>query len=49
MQIKEIYQLESPYRDTMTVKGYSFGKGDPAACILGPIRGNEIQQLYICS
>ena len=49
MQIKEIYQLESPYRDPMVVKGYTFGKGDKAACVLGSIRGNEIQQLYICS
>lgn len=49
MQIKEIYQLESPYRDPMVVKGYTFGKGDKAACILGSMRGNEIQQLYICS
>ena len=33
----------------MVVKGYSFGRGDPAACILGAVRGTEIQQLYICS
>ena len=31
------------------IQGYSFGKGDPAACILGSERGNEIQQMYICS
>ena len=31
------------------IRGYSFGKGDPAACILGSERGNEVQQMYICS
>lgn len=49
MHIKEIYRVEAPYREDMIVKGYRFGKGDKAACILGPMRGNEIQQLYICS
>ena len=41
--------MKAPFREEMIVKGYSFGKGEPAACILGPVRGNEIQQLYICS
>lgn len=49
MFIDEIYKVEAPYREPMVVKGYRFGKGDKAACILGPMRGNEIQQLYICS
>ena len=49
MYLKEIYTIKSPYREPMTIRGYSFGKGDKAACILGPVRGNEIQQLYICS
>ncbi|MFI3238092.1 MAG: M14 family metallopeptidase [Lachnospiraceae bacterium] len=46
---KEIYRLQTPYRNDMVVKGFQFGKGEEAACILGPVRGNEIQQLYICS
>ncbi|MCD7725752.1 MAG: M14 family metallopeptidase [Clostridiales bacterium] len=49
MFIDEIYRAQAPYREPMTVKGYRFGKGEKAACILGPMRGNEIQQLYICS
>lgn len=44
-----IYTVQSPYREDMAIRGYSFGKGDPAACILGSERGNEIQQMYICS
>ncbi len=47
--IKDIYTMKAPFREEMIVKGYSFGKGDKAACILGPVRGNEVQQLYICS
>lgn len=49
MIIKEIYTLHSTYREDMVVKGYSFGRGEKAACIVGPVRGNEIQQMYICS
>lgn len=45
----ELYRLESPFREDMVIRGYQFGKGEKAACIVGPMRGNEIQQLYICS
>ncbi|NLK94797.1 MAG: succinylglutamate desuccinylase [Clostridiales bacterium] len=48
--LKEIiYSLESLYRDDLRITGYKFGKGNKAACIVGAIRGNEIQQLYVCS
>ena len=46
---REIFRMRTPYRDDLVVKGYQFGKGQKAACIVGPVRGNEIQQLYICS
>lgn len=49
MRKEIIYSLESPYRDDMRVTGYKFGKGEKTACIVGAIRGNEIQQLYTCS
>lgn len=49
MREKELFCLEGIYRENMVVKGFTFGKGDKAACIVGPLRGNEIQQLYICS
>lgn len=48
--IKElIYSLKSPYRDDFNIYGYTFGRGEKSACIVGPTRGNEVQQLYICS
>ncbi len=48
--IKEsLYTFKSPYRQDMHIYGYHFGKGENSACIVGAIRGNEVQQLYICS
>ncbi len=44
-----LFELPSPYRDTLTVTGYRFGRGEKSVCIAGAMRGNEIQQLYICS
>ena len=49
MRKRTIFQLNSLYRDNMKVTGYFYGKGEPAICIMGALRGNEIQQLYICS
>ena len=40
MNVHEIYTLHSVYREDMRVFGYQFGKGEKAACIVGPVRGN---------
>ena len=44
-----LYTLKKQYRDDLNIYGYRFGRGGKAACIVGSIRGNEVQQLYICS
>lgn len=44
-----LFSLPSPYRDTMRVTGYRFGKGERSCAIIGAMRGNEVQQLYVCS
>ena len=49
MRKEKIYSLSSLYRENMDIYGYRFGKGEKAACIVGAMRGNEIQQMYICS
>jgi len=49
MYKETLYTVKSPFRGEMNILGYRFGKGDKAACIVGPTRGNEVQQLYICS
>lgn len=49
--MKEISLMEERaiYRDDFRVRGYVFGKGERAACVVGPMRGNEFQQQYICA
>lgn len=49
MKKKTIYEIKSLYRDDFRVTGYEFGKGKKAVCIVGSMRGNEVQQLYACS
>lgn len=49
MKTEIIYSMKAPYREDLEVKGYTFGRGEKSACIVGAIRGNEVQQLYICS
>lgn len=49
MKKKIIYEIKSLYRDNFRVTGYEFGKGNKSVCIVGSTRGNEIQQLYVCS
>ena len=46
---KVLYTLKGYHREDFNITGYSFGSGDKAACIVGAIRGNEYQQMYICS
>jgi len=49
MKKRTIYEIKGLYRDTFRVTGYEFGKGKKALCIVGSMRGNEVQQLYCCS
>ena len=45
----KLFGMDSPYREELQISGYCFGHGEKAACIVGSIRGNEVQQLYVCS
>lgn len=49
MEKKVLFEIESLYRDNFRITGYSFGKGKKSLCIVGNTRGNEYQQIYICS
>ncbi|MDO4976083.1 MAG: M14 family metallopeptidase [Eubacteriales bacterium] len=49
MKKKTIYEIKGLYRDNFRVTGYEFGEGKKSVCILGSLRGNEVQQLYCCS
>ena len=44
-----IYSIKSPYRQKMDIAGYTFGAGERSCCIVGALRGNEIQQMAICA
>ncbi len=46
-----VYSLNTLYRDTLRVRGYEFGSGtdkSKSVCVMGALRGNEVQQLYVC-
>lgn len=49
MNKESIFTMNTAFRGEYTIHGYSYGKGEKAACIVGAMRGNEYQQLYICS
>lgn len=49
MRKTTIYKIQGLYRDKFRVTGYEFGEGEKALCIVGSMRGNEVQQLYCCS
>lgn len=44
-----IFNMNTAFRGEYTIIGYRFGHGEQAACIIGAMRGNEFQQLYMCS
>lgn len=49
--MKEItlFALETPYRQPLSVKGWIFGNpNQKSLAVMGALRGNEIQQMYIC-
>ena len=44
-----LFTMNTAFRETYNIYGYNYGIGDKEACIVGAMRGNEYQQLYICS
>ncbi|MCR5142379.1 MAG: succinylglutamate desuccinylase/aspartoacylase family protein [Ruminococcus sp.] len=49
MKKKILFSLKSPYREQLEVTGFRFGHGKKSAAIVGAMRGNEVQQMYVCS
>lgn len=49
MEKEVLFEIKGLYRDDFRVTGFSFGRGEPALCIVGSMRGNENQQLFACS
>lgn len=44
-----LFTVPSYFRDDMNILGYRFGKGEKSCAVLGALRGNEVQQLYVCA
>jgi len=49
MKKKILFSLKSPYREQLDVTGLRFGHGKKSVAIVGAMRGNEVQQMYVCS
>jgi len=49
MREQVIYRISHIYRDDFRVRAFLFGQGEKALCIVGNVRGNEYQQIFICS
>ena len=44
-----LFTMNTSFRGEYEIHGFTYGHGEKAACIVGAMRGNEYQQLYICS
>ena len=49
MTKETLFTMNTAFRGEYNIYGYHYGMGDHEACIVGAMRGNEYQQLYICS
>lgn len=49
MKKKVLFSLKSPYREQLDITGFRFGHGKKSMAIVGAMRGNEVQQMYVCS
>ena len=50
MKELELFTVDTPYRRPLPVRGWAFGAPEKKSlAVVGTLRGNEIQQLYVCS
>ena len=49
MKKETLFSMKSPYRDDFNIDGFLFGSGEKTLAIVGAMRGDEIQQQYICA
>ena len=49
MKESVIFSMSHLYRDDFRVRAFAFGQGEKALCVVGSMRGNEYQQLFVCS
>ncbi len=49
MKKEVLLTVPSYFRDDMEIRMFRFGKGEKSCIIVGALRGDEIQQLYVCA
>lgn len=49
MKQEVLYTLETPYRQKFKIQGFRFGSGEKACAVVAAVRGNEVQQMYVCA
>ncbi|MGN0281815.1 MAG: M14 family metallopeptidase [Prevotella sp.] len=49
MKKEILFEMKSPYRGPFHIQGYWFGEGEQTVAIVGAMRGDEIQQQYVCA
>ena len=49
MRRETLYQIHALYRDDFRISSFQFGEGEKSLCIMGSMRGNEYQQIYVAS
>ena len=49
MKREILFVLPSPFRDEFRIQGFRFGSGDKSIAIVGAMRGDELQQQFVCS
>ena len=49
MRKETLYELETPYRQKFRIKGFRFGEGEESCAMVAAVRGNEVQQMYVCA
>lgn len=49
MKQEIIFSMKSPFRDDFKIHAFRFGSGEKTIAIVGAMRGNEVQQQFICS
>ena len=49
MKKEILFSMKSPYRDDFAIEDYQFGSDEKTVAVVGAMRGDEIQQQYICA
>ena len=49
MKRERLFVMPSPFRDEFRIHGFRFGSGKKSLAVVGAMRGDELQQQFVCS